>query len=94
MGKHRRAPHAVMRVPTAAAEALTQASQNESLGRAARGIAVLALVVGSLGAEAAAASGHGGHDHVGAAQPVGTSHIGGSYQLTSSGGISHRPWMY
>jgi hypothetical protein len=90
MGKHRRTPHVGMQVRTVPEKALTDASHNESLGRTARGIAVLALVLGSLGAEAVAT--HQGH--VGAGQLAGTRHSETGYQLTGSGRTSDRPWMY
>lgn len=93
MGKHRRTPHVFSPARAISGKGVTTAPQTDSLGRATRGIAVLALVLGSLGAEAAAVSGFGA-DHVGARQPLGGSRIGADSQLTSSGRISQRPWMY
>jgi hypothetical protein len=58
--------------------------------RTARRAVILAFAVGSLGAGAATASAHGGHD---SAQLAGTHH-GTSAHLTSTVHIAARPWMY
>lgn len=71
-------------VPT---EDSTESARADSVGRTVRGIAILALVIGSsLGAEAAVTSGHAG-THANAFKlstpSVSKPHI-----------ISYRPWMY
>jgi hypothetical protein len=93
MGKHRRTSHVTRCVRTVQAKGLIKAPQNVSLGRATGGMVALALVLGGVGAEAAAASTHGG-DHANAGQPGGTSRIGTSHTLASPDGVSQRPWMY
>jgi hypothetical protein len=80
--------HVSMQEQTVPAEDSTGPSRGDSIGRAVRGIAIMALVVGSsLGAEAAATSGHGGAGHASALQrpvsSVAVPHM-----------VSHRPWMY
>lgn len=93
MGKHRRPSHAVRYVRTVQAKSLIKAPQNVSLGRATGGVVALTLVLGGLGAEAAAASTHGS-DHINAGQSVRDGHVGMSHSLASPGPVSGRPWMY
>jgi hypothetical protein len=64
------------------------------LGRTARAMVILALVLGILIADAAAASGHGSGGHARAHQPAGSVRLEANSHLTSSGVISERPWMY
>ena len=94
MGKHRRTSHVARYVQAVQANGLIKAPQNVSLGRATGGVVALALVLGGIGAEAAAASTHGGDDHVNAGQPVGSGRIGTSHSLASPDVVSQRPWMY
>jgi hypothetical protein len=93
MGKHRRPSHVAKYVQAVHGESLMKAPQNVSLGRMTGGVVALTLVLGALGAEAAAASTIGG-DHNGAGQPVGGGHVGTSHQLASPDVGSPRPWMY
>jgi hypothetical protein len=78
---------------TVQATSLIKTPQNVSLGRATGGMVALALVLGGVGAEAAAASTHGG-DHANAGQAAGSGRIGTSHSLASPDGVSQRPWMY
>jgi len=76
-----------MQAQTVPAEDSTGSTRADSAGRTVRGIAILALVLGSgLGAEAAATSGHSG-THPSAfkmsAPSASKPHI-----------INYRPWMY
>jgi hypothetical protein len=58
------------------------------------GAVALALILGGLGTEAAAASTHS-VDHAGTGQRVGSDHARASQQLASSDTTSPpRPWMY
>jgi hypothetical protein len=76
---------AVMQPRTVPAEGLTAATRTDALGRGARGIAILALVLGSIGAGAAATSGYGSSGHASAHQPAANIHLGH---------LMARPWMY
>ena len=82
----------VMQARIGPAESPTGATRNNPPGRAARGILILALVLGGLGAEAAATSGHGAGDHASAHHTAGNLRPGASAYLTSSGHTN--PWMY
>jgi hypothetical protein len=64
-------------------------ARTDPLAWAARGILILALVLGSLGAVAAASSGYGSGDHASAHQPAGNNRL-----AASSGHIIDVPWMY
>jgi len=95
MGKHRRTSRVARYLQTVPAHGVIKVPQSDSLGRATLGVAALALVVGSLGAEAAAVSSHGAGELVGAGQQAVSGHAGPSYHLASAGStISQRPWMY
>jgi|HubBroStandDraft_1064217.scaffolds.fasta_scaffold417532_1 hypothetical protein len=93
MGKHRRPSHVARYVHAVHGDGLIKAPQNVSLGRMTGGVVALTLVLGGLGAEAAAASTHG-VDHNGARQPVGSGHVGTSHQLADPAVGTPRPWMY
>jgi hypothetical protein len=94
MGKHRRPSHAARYVRTVHAAGLIKEPQSVSLGRVTGGVVALTLVLGGLGAEAAAASTHGAGDHVGTGHALGRGHVGASHELASSDSTSGRPWMY
>ena len=94
MGKHRRPSHASRYVRAVHDKGLIKAPQNVSLGRATGGVVALTLVLGGLGAEAAAASTHSVGDHVNAGQNVRDGRTGTSHALASPNPISQRPWMY
>jgi hypothetical protein len=94
MGKHRRTSHVTRCVQAVQAKGLIKAPQNVSLGRATGGAVALALVLGGLGAEAAAASTHVGGDHANAGQTANGGRVGTSHALASPNGVSQRPWMY
>lgn len=85
--------HAVPQARTVHIEGKTGALRADPLGRTARGILILALVLGSLGAEAIALSSHNTSDHTRALQPMGSIHVG---QNAHPGKKHHinRPWMY
>lgn len=83
---------AVMQARIGPAENPMEATRTDPPGRAARGILILALVLGGLGAEVAATSGHGTGDHASAPHTAGNTSVGASAYLTS---YSHsNPWMY
>jgi hypothetical protein len=92
MKVHRRVPYTPMHALTVTAEGLSGTPRSESLGRAGRGIIILAFALGSIGAEAAAVSAHG--DLASAAQPAGSIRLGANMSPISSQHITQRPWMY
>jgi hypothetical protein len=94
MKTHKWIPHVVMQARTVPVEGLTGALRTDPLGRAARGIVILALVLGGLGADAAATSGYGSGDHASAHQPTGNIRLGANSYLISRDHITGRPWMY
>lgn len=87
MKTHRSTLHVSMQAQTVPDEDSTESTHADSVGRTVRGIAILALVIGStLGAETAATSGHSG------------AHASALKMATASAPkphvISSRPWMY
>jgi hypothetical protein len=109
MNTHRWIPHVVTQERTVQVEALTGAQRTDPLGQAARRILILALVLGSLGADAAAFAGYISADHANAHQtagnislaanvsPIGTGNVSptspGNVSPTSPGSIKD-PWIY
>jgi len=65
---------------------LMAALRTDAVSRAASGIAITALMLGSLGTDVAATSGHGSSHHASAGH-----HRAGHHH---PGHISARPWMY
>ena len=63
MKTHRRILHDVMPAQTVPVQGLAGALRTGPPIRTARGILVLALALGGLGADAAVSSGHGSADH-------------------------------
>jgi hypothetical protein len=95
MKTHRWIPHVVMQERTDPAETLTGVQRTDPLAQATRRILILALVLGSLGADAAAFSGYASADQANAHPSA------GNISLTAKGSpISHSigsisdPWMY
>jgi hypothetical protein len=68
-------------------------TRTDPVGRAARGILILALVLGGLGAETAATSGHGSGDQA-SAHHTGNVPQAASAYLTSAHHTISNPWMY
>jgi hypothetical protein len=97
MKTHRWIPHVVGQTPTAQVGALTGAQRTDPLVQAARRILILALVLGSLGADAAALSGYASADHANAHQAAGNISLAAntSPNRTSTGpGSISSPWLY
>jgi hypothetical protein len=84
----------VMQARIGPAGSPTGVTRTDPPGRAARGILILALVLGGLGAEGAIASGHGTGDHASAHYAAGNNRPGASAYLTSSGHARFNAWMY
>jgi hypothetical protein len=101
MKSHRWIPHVVTQERTAAIETLAGAQRTDPLTQATRRILILALVLGSLGADAAALAGYTSADHANAHQAAGNISLAanispispGKVTPTSPGSISD-PWIY
>lgn len=76
MNTHSRIPHAIIQ------------GRTDSPRLAARGLVVLVLMLGSLGADIAATTGHSSARQPDSIRP------GTSSYLISASHISERPWMY
>jgi len=97
MKTHRRILHVAIPARTIPVEALRGALGSDPMVRAARGILVLALVLGSLGSlgtDATASAGHGSADHASAHQPAGNIRLAASAYPIGSGHMPDIPWMY
>jgi hypothetical protein len=88
MGTHRRILHDVTPARTVPVQGLARALRADPPIRAARGIVLLALAVGGLGAGAAASAGLSNADHAGSHQPAGNIHLAASTHAVS------KPWIY
>jgi hypothetical protein len=82
MKAHNWPPNVTIPAQSTSAESLTAAPQAYPLGRATRGVIVLAILLGGIGAEAAVASGTVSVNHSGASPAANTA-------LSTQ-----RPWMY
>ena len=103
MKTHRWIPHVLTQERTVLAATLTGAQRTDPLGQTARRILILALVLGSLGADAAAWSGYASTAQANTHQPAGSISLAAktSLKITSTGiststgsGTISNPWMY
>ena len=94
MKTHRWISHIVRQARTDPVETLPGALRTGPLVQAVRGILILALALGSLGADAAASSEYGGIGHANAHQPAGNIRLAASAHPISSGYVIPGPWMY
>lgn len=77
------------------AESPAGVTRTDPPARAARGILILALVLGGLGAEGAVTPGHGTSDQAASAHvTAGSNRLGASAYLTSSPHAIAHPWIY
>jgi hypothetical protein len=90
MTTHRRIPPVAKHARTVPLESLPRAPQTDPLRQAARRILILALVFGSLGADAAASPVYASAGHVNSHQQA------SNIRLTASASspAMRRPWMY
>jgi hypothetical protein len=97
MKTHRWIPHVVTQERIDPVETLTGARRPDPLSQATRRILILALVLGSLGAEAAAFSGYASAGQADAHQPAGAislaARVSPANHSTGKSSISN-PWMY
>jgi hypothetical protein len=91
MKTHRQTLHVAKHARTVPAKGQTGAPRTDPVVRATGGILVLAVALGSLGAEVTGLSGHGRSGHASAHQQTGNIHLAAS---ASTVRISNRPWMY
>ncbi len=93
MKSHRWIPHVVMQTRTFPVQGSPGALRADPLAQAARGIVILALVLGSIGIDAAESSGYGSAGHASAHQPAGNIRLGSAYPIGFRASVD-RPWMY
>lgn len=93
MKTHRWILHVAIQARTVPVDGLPGALRTGPLVWAVRGILLLAVVLGSLGADAAASSGYGSGDRASAHQPAGNMRLAASAYPISSG-YKDAPWMY
>ena len=97
MKTHRWIPHVVTQERTVPAETLAGTHRNDALAQAARPILVLALVLGSLGADAVALSGYASAAQANAHQSTSNISLAAhSSPISTSTGVGNisSPWMY
>ncbi len=96
MKTHRSLWHVIMRAGGPVGSARHEPPRGTVRARATRGILVLALMLGSLGAAGLALPGHGsaGQAHAGVHQPAGGLILSAGAYSTSSYSAYYRPWMY
>jgi hypothetical protein len=96
MKTHRWLWHVIMRTGGSVGSALREPSTGTVRAWAARGIVVLALVLGGLGAAASASPGHGsaGHFQASAHQPADSPALSAAADSKGSGHIKRLPWMF
>ena len=76
------------------AESPAQVSRVDPPRRAARGVLILALVLGGLGAEGAVTSGHSLGDQASTQHAADANRPAASAYLTSSGHVTANPYMW
>jgi hypothetical protein len=87
MKAHRWTQYVARHARTVPDESLAEAPRADSLARTARGMVIMSLVIGGLGAGAAASSGHASADHVNGHQQTGNIRL---MVLKTA----NRPWIY
>jgi hypothetical protein len=94
MKAHRWIPHVITQERTDPVETLTGAQRTDPLAQATRRILILALVLGSLGADAAALSGYASADQANAHQLARSISVPANVLPTGRHAIIPNPWMY
>ena len=94
MMTHKWMLHVVIPARTVPVEGSVGALRVDPLVRAARGILILAVVLGSLGTDATVSSGYGSAGHASAHQPAGNIRLAASAYPIGSGHMTNIPWMY
>ena len=90
---HRWMPCAFMQARTRSLKESPEGVRADPLSQTARGILILAFVVGAFGAEAAA-SDHGNADHASGHQLDSSVHLTASADQISGGSAVSFPWMF
>jgi hypothetical protein len=91
MKAYRQTPHVAKHARTVPAKGHAEAPRTGPAVRATGGILVLAVALGTLGAEVTELSSHGSTGHASAHQQAGNIRLAAS---VSGVRISNRPWMY
>jgi hypothetical protein len=95
MKTHRSLWHVTLRTGGSVGSVRREPSRGTVRARATRGILVLALMLGSLGAAALALPGHGSAGHAASAhQPADSLALSAGADSMSSYNTYRRPWMY
>ena len=94
MKTHRRILHVAIPARTVPVEGSTGSAEADPLVRAARGILILAVILGSLGTDAMVSSGYGSAGHASAHQQAATVRLAASAHPIGSGHSAMSPWMY
>ena len=89
MKTNRQKLHVAKHARTVPANAPTGALRTDPLARAARGILIMAVVLGSLGTEAVAASGYATADHTNTHPSTNNIRLAASVHA-----VSNSPWMW
>ena len=92
MKTHRWIPHVITQERTVPVEGLTGTQRTDPKVQAASRILILALVLGSFGADAAALSGYASTGHANAYHPAGLAASGAPIS-TGTGHNIYSPWM-
>jgi len=90
MKTHRRASYVAMHARTVPVEGSQRALRTDSRARTTGGILILALALGSLGADAVESSAHGSTGHASGHRAAGNTRL----TAISARPLSARPWMY
>jgi hypothetical protein len=94
MKTHKWIPSVNMQARTDPAQSQAGVTRTDPPGRAARGILILALMLGGLGAEGAITPGHSTGDQASTHFAAGNNRPRVSAHLTSSGHAKFNAWMY
>jgi len=88
MKTHRRVRYVAMHARTVPVEGLPETPRTDPMVRTTRGILIMTLVLGGVGADAAVSSSHVNADHASSHQPAGHIHLAAGNRAVSG------PWIY
>jgi hypothetical protein len=94
VGKHRRIPHALMEAQNGPVEESSEGPRTDPLALGARGLLILAFVLGSLGTAGTILPGHSGAGLASGRQSDGRFQLLVTVQQVNSNPILPNPWMY
>jgi hypothetical protein len=91
---HRWIPHAFAQARTGPVKGSPQAQRTDALTQAARGLLIVAFVLGALGTAGTVSPGHASADPASGHQPVSHIDLAVSLSQVISDPILPNPWMY